>query len=73
MLSDLKRKGGCRVVQRYCENFQCRGVLLIWIIHVVGRGPVALAVDACRGLFGHFFLTRLPFSFLSPSVEAGLI
>ena len=25
-------------------NFQCRGVLLIWII--VGQGPIALAVGA---------------------------
>ena len=28
-------------------NFQCRGVVLIWII--VGQGPVALAVGAGRG------------------------
>ena len=33
-------------------NFQCRGVLLIWII--VGQGPIALAVGAsgvCLGIF----------------------
>ena len=33
-------------------NFQCRGVLLIWIR--VGQGPSALAVGAGGGLFGHF-------------------
>ena len=45
---------------RWCWiNFQCRGVLLIWIR--VGQGPIALAVGAGRGLFGHFFS---PLSFL---------
>ena len=43
---------GGRVVQRYWVNFQCRGVLLIWII--VGQGPFALAVGAV-GVFGNFF------------------
>ena len=33
-------------------NFQCRGVLLVWMI--VGQGPIALAVGAGGGLFGHF-------------------
>ena len=40
------------MVRRFCVNFQCRGVLLIWII--VGQGPVALAVGAggeCLGIF----------------------
>ena len=33
---------------RWCwVNFQCRGVLLIWMI--VGQGPVAFAVDADGG------------------------
>ena len=33
---------------RWCwVNFQCRGVLLIWII--VGQGPTALAVGAGGG------------------------
>ena len=47
----------------YWVNFQCRGVLLIWII--VGQR----AYFACRrcgwGLFGHFSLIY-HFSFLSP-------
>ena len=51
---------------RWCwVNFQCRGVLLIWII--VGQGPIALAVGAGGGLFGHFF-SLYPFSSLSPSL-----
>ena len=41
--------------------FQCRGVLLIWII--VGQGPIGLAVCAEGFFFGHFF-SRL--SFLVP-------
>ena len=42
-----------RVVRRCWVNFQCRGVLRIWII--IGQGPIALAVGAGGGLFGHFF------------------
>ena len=36
--------GGGRVVQWSWVNFQCRGVLLVWIR--VGQGPTALAVGA---------------------------
>ena len=40
---------------RWCwVNFQCRGVLLIWI--TVGQGPAALAVGAgggCLDIFTH--------------------
>ena len=57
-------RGGGRVVRRCWVNFQCRGVLLIWII--VGQGPVALAVGAGGGL-DNFSLIR-PFSPLSPSL-----
>ena len=32
---------------------RCRGVLLLWMI--VGQGPIALAVGAGGGLFGHLF------------------
>ena len=46
-------------------DFQCRGVLLVWMI--VGQGPVALAASADGGLFGHFSLIYF-FSFLSPSL-----
>ena len=42
-------------MERRClVNFQCRGVLLVWMI--VGQGPIALALGAGGGgLFGHFF------------------
>ena len=48
------RKGGGRVVRRCWVNFQCLGVLLIWII--VGQGPVALAVGAGGGCLDIFSL-----------------
>ena len=57
--------GGGRVVRRCWVNFQCRGVLLIWII--VGQGPVALAVGAGGGCLDIFSLIS-PFSPLSPSL-----
>ena len=41
-------EGGGRVVRRCWVKFQCRGVLLIWII--VGQGPIALAVGAGGGV-----------------------
>ena len=57
--------GGGRVV-RWCRvNFQCRGVLLIWII--VGQGPTVLAVGAGGGCLDIFSLAH-QFSFLSPSL-----
>ena len=34
-------------------HFQCRGVLLVWMI--VGQGPIVLAVGAGGGLFRYFF------------------
>ena len=46
--------------RRFWVTFQCRGVLLIWII--VGQGPIALAVGADGGLFGHLF-SHLSFLF----------
>ena len=52
--------GGGRVERRCLVNFQCRGVLLVWMI--VGQGPIALAVGAGRGVFGHFF-SHLSFLF----------
>ena len=60
-------QGGGRVVRWCWVNFQCRGVLLIWII--VGQGPTALAVGAGGGLFGHFF-SRLSF-LISSSLSLG--
>ena len=47
------------------KNFQCRGVLLIWII--VGKGPVVLAVGAGGGCLDIFSLI-CRFSPLSPSL-----
>ena len=57
--------GGGRVARRCWVNFQCRGVLLIWII--VGQGPIALAVGAGGGCLDIFSLIY-HFSFLSPSL-----
>ena len=37
------------MVRRCWVNFQCRGVVLIWI--VVGQGPIPLALGAGRGFF----------------------
>ena len=51
---------------RWCwVNFQCRGVLFIWIR--VGQGPTALAVGAGGGCLDIFILIY-PFSPLSPSL-----
>ena len=51
---------------RWCwVNFQCQGVLLIWII--VGQGPIALAVGAGgNGL--DIFSLLYHFSLLSPII-----
>ena len=46
--------GGGWVVRRCWINFQCRGVLLIWII--VGQGLTALAEGAGRGCLDIFSL-----------------
>ena len=49
---------------RWCwVNFQCQGVLLIWII--VGQGPTVLAVGANWGGFDICSLVH-HFSVLSP-------
>ena len=54
-----------RVERRCWVNFQCQGVLLVWMI--VGQGPIALAVGAGGGCLDIFSLVYL-FSFLSPSL-----
>ena len=64
----MKNVGGGRVVRWCWVNFQCRGVLLVWIR--VGQGPIALAVDAGGGCLDIFSLVYR-FSFLSPSGVAG--
>ena len=53
------------MVRRCWVNFQCRGVLLIWII--VGQGPIALVVGAGGGCLDIFSLIYHS-SFLSPSL-----
>ena len=61
----LYQCGGGRVVRWSWVNFQCRGVLLVWIR--VGQGPTALAVGAGVGRLDIFTLVY-PFSALSPSL-----
>ena len=62
--------GGGRVERMCWVNFQCRGVLLLWMI--VGQGPIAPAIGAGGGLFGHFF-SHLSFLFsFSPGVLPAL-
>ena len=53
------------MVRRCWVNFQCRGVLHIWI--KVGQGPIVLAVGAGGGCLDIFSLI-CQFSFLSPSL-----
>ena len=53
------------MVRRCLVNFQCRGVLLIWII--VGQRPIALAIGADGGRLDIISL-NYHFSFLSPSL-----
>ena len=50
-------------------NFQCQGVLLLWII--VGQGRTVLAVGAGGGCLDIFSLVY-HFSFLSPSLSPSL-
>ena len=63
---------GGRVVRWCCVNFQCRGVLLIWIM--VGQGPIALAVGV-GGVVWTFFLSSiislfsLPLSGRRPDID----
>ena len=63
--------GGGRVVRWCWVNFQCRGVLLIWIR--VGEGPIALAVGAGGGCLDIFLsilsLLFLPLSGRRPDID----
>ena len=58
----MKLYGGGRVVRWCWVNFQCWGVLLIWIR--VGQGPTTLAVGAGGGCMDIFSLVYR-FSLLS--------
>ena len=57
---------GCRVVRWCWVNFQCRGVLLIWIIdyNIVGQGPTALTVGAGGGCLDIFLSSVISLFFL---------
>ena len=71
LLASGKLRGG-RVVQWCWVNFQCRGVLLVWM--VLGQRPTALAVGAGGGgldlflssIISHFFL---PLSGRRPNID----
>ena len=54
--------GGGRVVRWSWVNFQCRGVLLVWIR--VGQGPTALAVGAGGGFLDILLSSILSLLFL---------
>ena len=69
---DFEGYGGGRVVQRCWVNFQCWGVLLIWII--VGRGSTALAIGVGGGCLDIFLssitsLFFLPLSGRRPDID----
>ena len=60
------------MVRRCWVNFQCWGILLIWII--VGQGPIVLAVDAGGGYLDmfslvFFFLTSFSLSERWPDID----
>ena len=57
--------GGGGLAYAYGVNFQCRGVLQIWII--VRQGPIVFAVGA-GGVVWTFFSLIYHFFFLSPSL-----
>ena len=62
--SQIEKVGGR--VEPWCwVNFQCRGILLVWII--VGQGPTALALGAGGGCLDIFSLIY-HFSLLSPTL-----
>ena len=61
-------EGDGRVVRLYWVTFQCRGVLVIWIIVV--QGPTALAVGV-GGVVWTFFFSRLSFFLSSFSLSLG--
>ena len=65
MFTGACKKWGGRVVRWCWVNFQCRGVLLIWLR--VGQGPTEVAVGAGGGCLDIFSLIY-HFSFRSPSL-----
>ena len=74
-VSTIELAGG-RVVRWRWINFQCRGVLLIWII--VGQGPTVLAVGAggcCLDIFlsSIISLLSLPLSGRWPDIDLNTV
>ena len=63
LLNHSVRIGGGRVKRRCWVNFQCRGVLLVWM--KVGQGPTAPAVGA-GGVVLTFFLSAIFSLFFLP-------
>ena len=63
--------GDGRVVRWCWVNFQCRGVLLIWMI--AGQGPIALAVGAGGGCLDIFFSRQSSLFSFYLSLEDGPI
>ena len=56
---------GSRVVRWYWVNFQCRGILLIWVI--LGQGPIALPGGVGGGCLDIFISSVMSLFFLLPS------
>ena len=54
------------MLRRYWLNFQCWGILLVWV--VVGQWPIALVVGSDGGC-SDIFLSSI--CFLSPSPSLG--
>ena len=63
-VSHGRSNGGGRVVRWCLVNFQCRGVILIWIR--VGQGLTVLAVGVGGGLVWTFFPSAVISLFFLP-------
>ena len=59
------------MVRRCWVNFQCWGVLLVWII--VGQGPIVLAVGAGGGCLDIFSLISFSLSLGDGPIETEIL
>ena len=62
------------MARRRWVNFQCRGVLLIWIM--VGQGPTVLAVGAgggCLDIFSLVYQFFLPLFGRRPDIDRNTV